>query len=229
MKMKTTLLGVLAVTIGAASAATIGVNFTQAGGNQLIASTTAAGIGGFTNWNNTSGKSGTAGSLVDSDGATTTVSITWNSNNTWGDGNANNDANAGIGDAQLVRGYLDDGNSPAPSFTATVAGLSGTYDVTLYLSTDTEGGLYRPFTINGAEYSTTGTKSRYAPGEGVAHWDATNTITATGLTGDLTIVGLNRDGGNRASVAGLQITAVPEPSAALLGLVGLALVLRRRK
>jgi len=37
-------------------------------------------------------------------------------------------------------------------------------------------------------------------------------------------------GGNRASVSGFLITTVPEPSsAALLGLGGLALILRRRK
>jgi len=51
----------------------------------------------------------------------------------------------------------------------------------------------------------------------------------SGLSGDLTITTTNPAGG-RAPLAGFQIVEVPEPSsAALLGLGGLALILRRRK
>ena len=225
MKIYTTALAVIAATVGAASAATVSVNFTNGAGNQQIAVATSAGIGGLTHWNNVSGKSGSSSSLTDSDGNASGITLTWTASTTWGDGDANTDANAGIGNAQLVRQYLDDG---APGVNIQASGMTGLYDVTIYLSTDGNNPMtFVPFTVNGVEYTTTGTYSGYGSG---FTFGENNTIIVKGLSGNLTIQGSVRAGSNRGSVSGVQITAVPEPSsAALLGLGGLALILRRRK
>ena len=227
--MKKSLL-LTACCISTASAATISVNLTEGNANQQMATTTTAGIDVQSNWNNTSGANGTAGSLTDSTGAVTGASVTWSSAGTCGDGEANTDANNGVGNAQVARGYLDDGNGGS-GVDFTVSGITyATYTAHIYFATDTNGGTYRAFDVNGTSQSTTGTKNRYGT---QPNWDATNSITVTGLTGNLVLDGLARDGANRGSVAGFQIvdtTPIPEPSStALLGLGGLALILRRRK
>lgn len=213
-------------------ASVISVNFAESAGhaNQQMGAATTAGLAGYVhdNWNNTAGASGTLGSLVDTDGATTTASVTWNSAGVWGDADANTDATAGVGDAQLARGYLDDGNPGNQVATWTVTGIGyANYDVVLYLSTDTNGDTYLPFDVNGTSNSVTASpKSQYTS----PNWDGSNTIIISGLTGDLTVTGLNRDGGNRGSVGGFQIVQVPEP--ATLGMVALfgggILFIRRR-
>ena len=226
MKIHTSILAVIAATVGAASAVTVSVNFTEGHDYEQIDPATGAGIGGLTHWNNVSGKSGTQGSLMDSTGAATAISIEWSSKNTYRDDEATADAENGIGDAQLVRGYLDDGGNHVR---ISVTGMTTPYDVTLYLSTDNDTGQqFRPFTVNGVLYQTLGSYAGY--GQGFT-WGPNNSMTIKGETGNLLITGLGNSGG-RGTVAGVQITtaAVPEPSsAALLGLGGLALILRRRK
>lgn len=209
----------------AVDASVISVNFTEVADrvNQQIAGTTAAGFGGYTNWNNTAEASGTLGSLGDSDGNTTLASVTWSSSGVWGDGEANIDADLGIGDAQLARGYLDDG--VPVSWNVTGHGFAE-YDVVLYLSTDTPGDVYAPFNVNGTDYSTTGIKSQYTN----PNWDDSNTIMVTGLTGDLTVTGLPRVGGDRGSIGGFQIVQIPEPATfGMMAMFGGALVFMRRK
>jgi len=226
MKIQTTVLAVIAATVGVASAATISVNFTEGNDYEQIDAATGAGIGGLTHWNNVSGNSGTQGSLMDSTGAATEISITWDSRNTYRDDEATADAKNDIGNAQLVRGYLDDGGDHV---SISVTGMTTPYDVTLYLSTDNDTGQqFRPFTINGVLYQAQGSYAGYGSG---FTWGPNNSMTIKGETGNLLITGLGRDGASRGSVAGIQITtAVPEPSSvALLGLGGLALILRRRK
>lgn len=184
----------------------ISVNFTDNRSSQQISSNTAAGFGGYINWNNTSFNTGSMGSLGDSDGNVTTASIKWNSKNTWGDNAASADAGRGIGDAQLAYSYLDDGAGYDPC-SWTVKGISfARYDVVLYFSTDVPGGSYGPVVINGSHYSTTGIKHRYTN----PNWDASNTITVSGLSGDLIVQGYQRTPvypNVRGSVAGFQIIA----------------------
>lgn len=235
MKLKNTVLAFAAMT-AVSSAATISVNFTEsataAHNNQQLAAGTTAGLTGYVaqNWNNVATATGTVGSLNQDDAGTATVStasVTWGSSGVWGDAAANGDADFSIGDAQLARGYLDDGGS---GVNFDVTGVSyASYTLVLYFSTDTNGGVYNTATVNGSDYNTTGTKSQY----NLDGWDETNSIVITDLSGDLAVDVLPRDGANRGSIAGFQIvdtTVIPEPSSsALLGLGGLALILRRRK
>jgi len=228
MNTKLVILGALAGTLGSAFAAAISVNLTDNTGREIIASTTSAGIGGELNWNNTTGTDATLGSLLDDSGAVTLASVTWGSGGgSWRDGEANADADSGVGNAQLMRGYIDDGNGGS-GVDINVTGIPyANYKVILYLSTDTNGDVYRPFEFNGISASTTGNKARYGT---QPNWDDTNSITVSGLTGDLFIDGLPRGGDDRGSVAGFQIIQVPEPSSVgFLGLAGIALFLRRRR
>lgn len=231
----------LAAMTVASSAATISVNFnettTGTHANQQIEATTAAGLTGFVaqNWNNVGGSGSTVNSLVQDvagTASTSSASVTWSSNGVWGDGNANTDATAGVGDAQVARGYLDDGGS---GVNFDVTGISyASYTVVLYYSGDQNGGSWIDATVNGTTSGPVGAKRRYVN----PNWDATNTVVFTGLSGDLSVdiaatTGNGAGGTARGSLGGFQIietTAVPEPSStALLGLGGLALILRRRK
>ncbi|QQL45254.1 PEP-CTERM sorting domain-containing protein [Sulfuriroseicoccus oceanibius] len=219
---------------GALHASTISVNFTGGNANEQLETDMTAGLAGYeaSHWNNTSGPSGAMNDLVDSTGFTTSASVSWSSPNTWGDGSATGDANAMVANARLVRGYIDDGWDGHPTGADfTVTGISySTYTAILYLSTGADGGIYNPFNVNGNEYSTTGNKSTWGSNPNL---DDSNTIVINGLSGDLVVDGLGRQGGNRGPIAGFQIVGgspIPEPSsAALLGLGGLALTLRRRK
>ena len=239
---KTSLLAAFAAMTCAASAATISINFTEAADrvNQNLPSGTAAGIGGLTNWNNVDANpDGTFGSLVDNSGSGTAASVTWSAQGggVWGDNTATTDANAGVGDAMLRRGYIDDNGGDAfSSVTFSVSGIAyATYDVVVYYSSgDGTNPQLQATNINGTEMSpdpAAGANNQYGTNP---NWDATNTVTFSSLSGASFsgfTVDRNTVGTGRASIAGLQIVEIiPEPSsAALLGLGGLALILRRRK
>ncbi len=230
IKNKIITAGALAALAVTTNAATTSVNFTEGAANQQLIATTIAGLDAQSNWNNTTGQSGTLAALNDSDGNATGASVTWSSGGMWRDGVATADANADVGDAQLAHGYLDDHSGGTPQ--EVVIGVTGisytTYSLILYYSTDTDGDEYGAALVNGGSYNTTGTKSRYVN----PNWNATNSFTVTGLSGDLNIEVSPRAGATRGSVAGFQIvdTTIPEPSStALLGLGGLALIMRRKK
>ncbi len=199
--MKRQLLAIAAFAAAATvQAATIGVNFTNGDLKQQIEPSTEAGLFPRDNWNNTTnGVSGTLGSLVDSDGTITAASIDWSADSFWGDAAADADAEAGIGDAQLARGYLDD-NAPGAGWTVTGIPYA-TYSAVLYLCSNVNGDSYQPFTINGTEYSAAGTKHRYEN----PNWDTSNIIIVSGLSSNLTVSGLPRDDVLRGSVGGFQI------------------------
>jgi hypothetical protein len=221
----------LALGVATAQAEVISVNFVDVDHdkNYQIPATTAAGIDGYANWNNPTTRSGTNIALKDSDGNATAARLTFSSQNTWYNNTANSDANAGDGDAMLAAGYLDDGRTAGQAYPdIRITGLTGTYDVILYLGTDSSTGYYLPFTVNGTQYSTTGNKSTWVTGEGVNHWDISNTITITGLTGDLRVIGEHQDGNNRGSISGVQV--IPEPAAlGLVGMLGGAMLFAHRR
>ncbi|MFT5301689.1 MAG: hypothetical protein ACI87E_000012 [Mariniblastus sp.] len=221
----------------------ISVNFSEAADrvNQTLTPGTFAGSGlgvDAGNWNNVALLNGSQGSLNDRDGVATGVSVTWGSGGMWGDATANVDADNGIGNAMMLRGYLDDtddigGTSDGIGVSIDLSGITyGTYDIIMFGSTDTAGGGYVDATIGGNVYSTTGTKDLYGANPNL---DATRTWVASGLSGSsLSITLETRNGATRGSVAGFQIvdttTAVPEPGTlGMIAMAGIACVLRRRK
>ena len=94
--------------VDVATPKTISINF---GANEPDAAgsavTGAAGVLGTSNWNNVAGQNVTASDLIDSNGAATSASVEWTSNNTWasqGKGEDNNTAPEG-NDRNLMTGY----------------------------------------------------------------------------------------------------------------------------
>jgi hypothetical protein len=231
------LTSLLAVTSSHA-ALVVSVNFREANGNpnQTIAPETVAGGGagvGVSNWNEALGATGTVNDLVNDSGIVTTTDITWSSGGTWGDGTANADADAGVGSAQLQRGYLDDNQgSPIQPIAVTLTEIPYTsYDVVVYFSTDAAGDNYGEFTVTDASgtitASTTGTKELWGTNPNL---DDTNSVRVSGLTGDLSMNFPVRVGPVRHSISGVQIIGIPEPSSTgLLGLTALVLLGRRKR
>jgi hypothetical protein len=129
-----TLLLVLALGISTvARADSVGVNFV--GGQPFFTVpagpvTGTAGAPGLTqsDWNNLSGNSGSASSLINSMGQTTGIGLTWNSVDAW---QSLNGAPA-TQNAQLMNGYLDN------TVQISATGIKyGTYDVIVYFNGDT--------------------------------------------------------------------------------------------
>lgn len=191
----------------------VSVNFRENNGNanQLIASTTVAGGGagvGVSNWNDALGATGTITDAVDDTGATTTLDLSWTSGGTWGDAAANAGADAGVGNAQLQRGYLDDNQgSPILPINVTVSGIPySTYDLVVYFSTDTAGDNYGTFTVTDANgpvtAATTGIKQLWGTNPNL---DETNSVLVSNLAGDLALNLPVRSGPIRHSISGLQI------------------------
>lgn len=247
MKLNTTILAVLTASIGAASAASISVNFSENSANQNWNSVEDIGpvsvstsyfnntndpTGGPANTHTGSLGTGTLGDLVDSTGVSAAGTVvTYSSSGAW-----YNTAGTASNEAKLQVGYLDDG---AGGVNISMSNIPyAQYDVYLILASG-QGDTYRSlgFDVNG---SATGNVDAYGfLGSDAANtsWtEATDTtrgnyILVTGQTAStLTIQGQERNLTERGSIAGFQVVEVPEPSsAALLGLGGLALILRRRK
>ena len=198
------------------SAEVVSVNFREANGNpnQLLEPTTVAGGGagvGVSNWNDALGATGTLTDAANEFGEPTTLDLAWSCGGTWGDGTANGDANAGVGNAVLQRGYLDDNQgSPLQPIDITVTEIPyTTYDVVVYFSTDTAGDNYGEFTVtdaNGtATASTTGVKQLWGTNPNL---DDTNSVRVSHLSGDLAMNFPVRVGPVRHSVSGVQIISV---------------------
>lgn len=213
--------------------------------------TTTSGVAPAANWNNTVPSGGspyvgkTVNDLIDDAGGATTVDISYGSWGAWrlqashpgtdGDGSNNK---------ELLNGYLNAG--PAawnPSVTASSVAISqipyANYNIIVYFSADQVG--REGSVINGAStfyFSSLGPAS--VAGSNATLTQTTSTTTAdyagatyavfSGLSGDSqTITVQMRDNDEWGGIAGFQIVAVPEPSAALLGGLGLMVVLRRRR
>ena len=248
MKTKTFITAAVLATAMHASAATISiisVNF-QGGLNAAAptgtAVTSTAGYVPADNWNNATGTTGAVSNLIDSTGTTTSTDVTWTTNNLWelanGDGSG--------GDQDMMSGYLD--NFDVGSHAITISGLQPNkgYDVYVYFNrgTATYSGLSATDGIsnntyygfdNGSSYATNGylLSSDDNIGDG---WTTANVFLYEDYTGStLTITDPANPGvpsGDwKSYVQGIQIVmTVPEPSStALLGLGGVALMLRRRR
>ncbi|WP_227021629.1 PEP-CTERM sorting domain-containing protein [Oceaniferula marina] len=220
--------------------ASIAVNFSENGSNQTFIGGQIIGPTGIdsSNWNNTASLgdppvgSFTAGSVIDDSGANVPLAVvSWSAPNMYYTGGAPTGNDAG----KLVAGYLDEGSGNPNGFSI-VNHEFVQYDLYIIVAGDggnANGGtgtfLHDGFTINGQDY---GSFTALGQNQG-AMVEATgptagNYVKYSGLTGDLTVAGNSGDG--RTPINGFVIVAVPEPSSsALIGLGGLALILRRRK
>ncbi|SHI43569.1 PEP-CTERM protein-sorting domain-containing protein [Rubritalea squalenifaciens DSM 18772] len=239
MKLQYSLLASLVAMSSVASAASIAINFAE-NTNQQFAGGAAIGPTGIdsSNWNSTIDRdsgtlaTGTMGSLIDDTGATTTSSVTWSSNNVF-----YNADGTGTDEARLAVGYLDD----STGVTVTVSNITYSTYTAYVLFTSDQNGDYQhgEITVEGTALFGGGdfnAHGRVTDGTGWVEADGTvfgNYATITGLTDSTLDITSIRNGAARGPITGVIIvdtTAVPEPtSTALLGLGGLALIMRRRK
>ena len=249
MKTKTYIIAaLLAATIHASAATTQIISINFQGGRPTPPGPDVTGTAGYVpadNWNNATGVSGTVNSLVDDSGASTSSSVTWTTFNLWdlqnGDGNGT--------DQDMMSGYLDNFNVNGPQ-TLTISGIQPNkgYDIYVYFNREQE--TYSGITAsdgtntntyyardNGLSYATNGymISSDDNIGDG---WTDANVFQFTGYTGSTLDFSDPGDPGSPAApggwkvyVQGIQlVVTVPEPSStALLGLGGLALMLRRKR
>jgi hypothetical protein len=201
---------VLNVTAVSGSGNPINIDFV--GEDVAMASTEAAGVVVEANWNDATGASSTSAlALLDSTGAVTTATVTWNSADIWETPIADQPGNA-----RMMKGYLDTGSNTTT--TVTVAGLpthAAGYKVYVYADGDngsaTRTGVY---TISGAGITTTtinlidAANTNFSGTFTQANSSAGNyvlvTINATGFTLSAT-GGMASDGFPRAPVNGIQI------------------------
>ena len=166
--------------------------------------------------------------LLDDSGTPTTVAVAF------GTGWTGSYDNTGPNNLQRDRAYTSGGGTG----TFTVSGLNpgGTYNLALFVDDNSSGSIATDFTIGATTMMAFG-------GSAGTNVDGPLTFTAgethalfsgisASVDGDITISTTQAAGSTFGSFPGLQIEGsfIPEPSsAALLGLGGLALILRRRK
>jgi len=223
-----------AIALGSsAHAATLAINFDGLDNNQATNVTAEGPLGvDAANWNNYNGSTGSNQAATADNGDAFTIS--WENGGEW-----RIVGFLGTSTDSVLRGYLDDPNGGSLNPTVTINGLAslaqGAYTVSLYYSTDAATANFDAGTVNGAfadsiqAVNNPGTTLGNAGGfTGSSQVQIFNNV-----TGDLTIDIGDADRSNgRATLAAITVeyTAAPEPSsAALLGLAGVALILRRRK
>src|SRR5271163_4175931 len=179
-----------------------------------------AGVVLESNWNNASGAAhGSPLALLDSTGASTTVTVTWSADDVW-DSSIQDQA----GNVRMMKGYLDNGN--VDTTTVTVSGLPGNsagYSVYVYAqgtsSSSTHTGIYQ---LSGAGITTSSVALTYNSNFNGTFTQATSSnangnyivFTIPNVTGFqlAAIPSTASNGVERAPVNGIQI--VPVGSAA---------------
>lgn len=199
---------------GTAPGRVISVNF---GGGQsgvspyAIPANTAYGLVSATNWNNTTAATGEAIALNASDGTASGATLTYAANATWSDSVASDDP--------FLQYFLGDNREGGTTITVSNVPFD-TYDVIVYVNSDTENTSFLPVSINGTKYigdpktgatevtenanATFGETHASAPQYGL------NTIRVNGITGaTLAILGSRQQTidnvKRRCNIAGFQI------------------------
>ncbi len=256
MKLKKfgAIVAVAAFSVASASA-TISINFNGTGAAMAVADEAGVLAARASNWNNIAGGNSSLGSLNDTVLGATSASVSI-SGGGLGMGGWRLNLGTTTGDSAMWDGFFETDGTPA---TISVANLpyATAYDVYVYFDGDNDRQWRSAnYTIgatsfNGVEDSenTNWGKGQNASkiyqhavpgGSGNGIWPVVgpnnnegNYIVFSGVTGasfDLILQGSAAESVLRVAVNGMQIVPVPEPSSsALLGLGGLALVLRRRR
>ncbi|TAE90510.1 MAG: PEP-CTERM sorting domain-containing protein [Verrucomicrobia bacterium] len=228
--------GLLGTMASSQAALTIGdiisVNFGAPGHGATV--TGAALIGSNLDvWNNINANAGTNVSTlgtvglnkVDGSSSGASLSVTTGSFN----GSNADSANLDIYEGNI---YLDSNGQFGPGGPATISltglGAGSIVDLYFYIGAGHTSGEGGAITIGGTTYSVTDSnviESAYTPGVNYLKFDD---VTADAF-GNIEATWSAASGQRFASLSGMQIQAVPEPSAALLGGLGFFAILRRRR
>ena len=216
-----------ALSTGVSSAVTAAINFVGDGYGALGANVTQDAYGvALADWTN--GPDSETGTVF-TFGTGSAINGVWTANNDW----AQPSLGAG-GEGEVNFGYLDDSGD---NLTITLSGLSGWlaansatgYTVQVVQATDNGTGFTNVpmFDFDGGNLLDTLTNSTTGGGGAVGGASSVSSV----LTSDTLFLDPDiRAGTVRGTVAAIIVTSVPEPSStALLGLGGLALMLRRRR
>ncbi len=199
----------------------ISIDFQGGGTNgtpALMAASETAGAVPLANWTSLAGGSGTAASLHDSAGASTTAGVTWSSSNGWSTHIADS-----AGDNRMMKGYLDTSNTSTTTVNVTsipAAFTGGGYDVYVYCDGDAGSTKAGQYTLGGTTTEALDTggvhfSGTYVPAAASAgNYVRFSNLSATSFT--LGARGNQSYSGPRAPVNGLQIVARPPAAPASL-------------
>lgn len=240
MKTKLYAMGAILGGVLAADAAVISINITNGDAPRQILGTESTGLINTTGWNNISAST----TNIDGTGVNLTLSGTVGTSNTLRDGSG--DGTDGFL-ALYEAGLRDGSGGTTGDSTLSLSGLSGfmtansatDYRIIAYYKSPlnlTSGDAFQirvGATVNTGTFVTTNTpdNANMSVSDSFVQLGSAenNWMEFTGLTTDTAVVEVNRTSRD-GLLTGIQIEAVPESSsAALLGLGGLALILRRRK
>lgn len=246
--MKTKNIETLGLSVAAAclitttqAATVIGLNFARDGGGQTTGTADGVNQSNWTDVYDSDGFDGTQNKTLN--GSAGTVGASWIATNSWWAGSGSDS------EKRIYACYLDDGGTgDGIGVRVTITGLASwlsaegqtSYQIRTYVSTDSTAATFQTITIHdgsatgvslgtispvvlgGNDFPTDSSPNINNP-RGYA--DSIDTLNADTIT--LTIP--QRDGSTRGTLAALKFTAIPEPSAALLGGLSIFAMLRRRR
>ena len=237
MTLPKTIKPLIVLSLASAASASAAVVSWNLDNNGTLATTNVAGVVAVANWNN-SFPSNPVTNLKDDTGVATTVDISYASFNTFRiqgshpgvDGN-------GTYNKELLNGYLNSGSTQTPASSSVTISQIGyaQYNIIVYFSSDVAGRtgtvtdgttVYDFATLGSASISGSNAVLTQTTSMGGSNPGANYAI-FSGLTGATKTVSVNIP--SFGGIAGFQVVAVPEPSAALLGGLGLFGLLRRRR